>query len=59
MGSSGKYENMNKKEVVEWYENLPDEARMKLQKDFGNDGVPDRETKFYTWLKSFVKSKKK
>ena len=50
---------MKETEAREWYEKLPNEVRMKLQKDFGNDGVPNREVKFYRWLKSFTKSKQK
>ena len=50
---------MTKKQAEEWYEILPDDVRMKLQKDFGNYDVPDRETKFYNWLKTFTKTKQK
>ncbi len=42
---------MNKKDKIEWYENLPQEERMRLQQEFGNDGIPNRESKFYKWLK--------
>jgi hypothetical protein len=37
-------------EAIKWYEGLEDDKRMKLQKDFGNNGIADRETKFYKWL---------
>jgi hypothetical protein len=29
--------------------------RMKLQEEFGNDEVKDRETKFYKWLDKKIK----
>jgi hypothetical protein len=50
---------MTKKEAIAWYESLPDDVRLRLQKDFGNNDVPDRETKFYRWLRSFTKLKQK
>lgn len=50
---------MTKREIVQWYENLSDDARMKLQEEFGHDGVYDRETKFYKWLKTKIESPKK
>ncbi len=40
-----------RKESVEWYENQPDDVRVKLQDEFGQYGIPDRETKFFKWLK--------
>lgn len=40
----------------EAYDNLPDQKRMELQKEFGNDGIADRERRFYSWL---LKNKKK
>lgn len=52
---------MTKIETVKWYENLPDDIRMRLQRDFDTiyDNLGSRETKFYKWLKSFTKSKQK
>ena len=52
---------MTKIEAVKWYESLPDDIRMNLQKDFDSiyDNLGDRETKFYRWIKSFNKSKQK
>lgn len=50
---------MTIKQATEWYEGLSDDARMKIQRDFGNDGVPDRETKLYRWIKSLKKSEQK
>jgi hypothetical protein len=44
-------------ENIKWYENLPDDIRLKLQYDFGNHDAPDRETKFYKWLKTIKKEK--
>lgn len=45
---------MNKKDLEKWYENLPDNVRMKLQRDFDTiyDKLGNRETKFYKWLKN-------
>ena len=48
---------MNKKKIIEWYENLSQEKRMKLQEKFGNFNILDRETKFYNWLKLNQKKK--
>ena len=39
------------KQTEEWYENQDDDTRMSLQDEFGNRGIPDRERKFYKWLK--------
>ena len=50
---------MTKRETIQWYENLPDDARMKLHEEFGHDGVYDRETKFYQWLKDSKQVEKK
>ncbi len=52
---------MTKIEAIKWYENLPDEVRMKLLRDFDliYDNLGSRETKFYRWIKSFNKSKQK
>jgi hypothetical protein len=52
---------MNKKQAIEWYEKLPDDVRMKLQKDFSDkyDNLGSRETKFYKWLTTFTKTKQK
>jgi len=49
---------MTKIEVVKWYEGLPDDVRMKLQRDFDSiyDNLGSRETKFYRWLKSKQKN---
>jgi hypothetical protein len=44
-----------KKEAVNWYENQSDVVRSKLQKDFGNNGIADRETKFFRWISKFKK----
>ena len=41
---------MKKLEIVEWYDLLSSDRRMELQKEFGNEGVSDREKKFYKWL---------
>lgn len=49
---------MSKKKIVEWYDALPQKTRMELQKEFGKDGVPDRETKFYQWLVKRKQNKK-
>lgn len=43
---------------MEWYETVPQDDRANLQKEFGNHGVTDRETKFYRWLISEKKYKK-
>jgi len=50
---------MTKKEAVEWYSGLPDDNRMKLQREFDlmYDNLGNRETKFFRWIKSFRKSK--
>lgn len=52
---------MNKIEAIKWYENLPDNVRMKLQRNFDliYDNLGSREPKFYRWIKSFNKSKQK
>lgn len=50
---------MTKKEAINWYDGLPDDVRMKLQLEFGNDNIPNRETKFYNWLSAFTKTKQK
>ena len=50
---------MTKKEAEKWYESLPDEVRMRLQKDFVNIDGPDSESKFYSLLKTFTKTKQK
>lgn len=56
-----KKRNMTKKEAVEWYSSLPDDSRMKLQREFDliYDNLGSRETKFFRWIKSFRKSKQK
>lgn len=52
---------MSKLEAVKWYESLPDDIRMKLQRDFDliYDNLGSREIKFYRWIKLFNKSKQK
>lgn len=50
---------MTIKKSISWYESLPDEGRFKLLSEFGNDDIPDREMKFYKWIKSFSKTKQK
>jgi hypothetical protein len=41
-------------EIEKWYEDLPDDKRMKLQHEFDEvyDNKGNRETKFYKWLKN-------
>lgn len=46
---------MTEIEVFLWYEKQPQDVRMKLQAEFGNDGIANREAKFYQWL---IKEKK-
>ena len=50
---------MTKKKAVEWCSGLPDDSRMKLQREFDlmYDNLGSRETKFFRWIKSFRKSK--
>ena len=50
---------MTKIEAINWYGDLQDDVRSRLQKDFDNiyDNLGSRETKFYRWLKSLNKTK--
>jgi hypothetical protein len=52
---------MTKIEATKWYGSLPDDSRMKLQREFDliYDNLGSRETKFFRWIKSFNKSKQK
>ena len=52
---------MTKIEAAKWYGSLPDDSRMKLQREFDliYDNLGSRETKFFRWIKSFNKSKQK
>ena len=52
---------MTRLEAIKWYESLPDDSRMRLQCEFDliYDNLGNRETKFYSWVKSFDKSKQK
>ncbi|MBV1929156.1 MAG: hypothetical protein KUG81_06545 [Gammaproteobacteria bacterium] len=36
--------------TVQMYNDLTDKERQKLQLDFGNEGIADRESKFYQWI---------
>jgi hypothetical protein len=37
--------------VILKYNSLDQETRIKLQDEFGQRGISDRERKFYSWLK--------
>ena len=51
---------MTKKDAGKWYESLPVDVRMKLQRDFDTiyDNLGSRETKFFKWLATFTKKDK-
>ena len=39
-------------EIWKWYDSLPDNERMQLMNEFGNEGIPNRERKFFEFLKT-------
>ena len=48
----------SKKEAIDFYESQTESKRDELQAKFGNEGVADRETKFYEWLQNYNDSDK-
>jgi hypothetical protein len=52
---------MTRLEAIKWYSSLPDNSRIKLQREFDliYDNLGSRETKFFRWIKLFKKSKQK
>ncbi len=47
--------HITKDEVINWYGTLTSDKRMELQDKFNKYGTPDRESKFYKWLKGIKK----
>ena len=41
-------------EAMAWFDKQPQEKRDSLNKEFGNEGVADREMKFYKWLRNKI-----